>query len=201
MSLVDLAVIVAGWAFLLWSPLLRTTRTSMFLGGATLAFVGAGLIQPPGDSIIRVVLVWVYLLVFLRFQFWLAGLSSRDQEVDARLRQAMREVTAAHDQWSKSHKRHDIHAEREERRSTARACASALTELGRLRPPSEKWSEVVRLLNEYIAALREVAEGEPGAARVAPSPDALVALNERVNRAWDAALHGRDTPTTRAGPR
>ena len=192
MTLIDLATVLAGWAGLLWSPPLRTTRTLAFLGALTIPFVAAGLLGLPGSSIVRIVLVSIYLLAYWRFLFWLAGVKRPYEEIDARVRQAVQSVTKAQRGWAASYARGDMPAARTARLATARACASAVAELDGLDPPTDEWREVVRLLTAYLVGLETAAEsgaGEAAASTAAPTRDVLVALNEQANKAWHAALY------------
>lgn len=191
MSPVEVAILVAGWAFLLSTPLLRTRRTLAFLGALTVGFVAAGFLGIPGSSIVRIALAWIYLVVFWRFQYWLAGLSRIDEHIDSQLRQAIHKVTIAHRRWVRCFARGDMPATQTAREATARACAAAIGIVDGLAPPSEAWQEAARLFRAYFVALansataadREAAESVNGG-----DGNALVALNKQANTAWQRAL-------------
>jgi len=190
MSPVEVVILVAGWAFLLSSPLLRTSRTLAFLGALTVAFVAAGFLGIQGSSIVRIALAWIYLVVFWRFQYWLAGLSRIDEHIDSQLRQAMREVTIAHRRWTSSFARGDMPAARTAREATARACTAAVARVDGLVRPSDPWREALRLVRDYFVALGNAATAADRDAEASGEErrNDLVALNGQALKAWQAAL-------------
>jgi hypothetical protein len=201
-NLFDLAAVLAAWGLLLSSPRLRTSRTLVVLGALTAAFVAAGLVGVPTSSIIRIVIAWIYLLTFLRYQYWLAGLSRMDDRIDSQLRRAMREVDVAHRRWTSSFARGDVPAARVAREATARGCEAAVGRVDRLARPSEQWQQTLSLVRDYFVALGNAAAATDrgdDASRGEGRDAALVALNEQVNRAWEAALR-RPRPSIRLEP-
>ena len=192
MTIADIGVILAGWALMLWVPLLRTTRTVAFLVLMTTFFVGAGLtLSSAMASILRIVLIGGYVLVFLQGRWWLVGLSRVDGQLDARLRRVAREVSRAHDQWFRSYDRGDMEAARAAGVTTAGACDAAVAELDGLKSDSAEWKNTIQLLREYFLALRATAAGPVGQASEAegrPGQGALDDLNRRAITAWQHAV-------------
>ena len=188
----DLAVILWGWVLMLWFQLLRTTRTGSFLALMTILFVGVGLmLNAQMASVLRIVLIGIYLLVFLRGRWWLIGLSRVEGQLDARLRRVTREVADVHDRWLQSYRRGDVRAAREARMKTTRASAAAVTELDRLTAGSAEWRETVRLLREYFVALEAaatVADEQSNGSDERPRRETLRVLNERAIAAWQDAV-------------
>lgn len=177
---------------MLWFPLLRTTRTRSLLALMTILFVGVGLmLNAQMASVVRIVLIGIYLLVLLRGRWWLIGLSRVEGQLDARLRRVTREVADVHDRWLQSHSRGDVMAAREARMKTTRASGAAVTELDRLTAGSPEWRETVRLLREYFVALEAaatVADEQSNGSDERPRREALRVMNERAIAAWHDAV-------------
>ena len=180
---------------MLWFPLLRTTRTGSFLALITILFVGVGLmLNTQMAPVVRIVLIGIYLLVFLRGRWWLIGLSKVEGQLDGRLRRATREVSDAHDQWFQSYSRGDMRAAGTARMKTARACAVAIAELDELTAVSAAWAKTVRLVREYFVALEAgatVTDEQSNGSVVRPRPGAFRGLNERALAAWQDAVSHR----------
>lgn len=201
MTLFDIVVLLAGWAFTLSSPLLRTVRTGIVLGALTALFVAAGMIGAPGASILRIAVTGLYLLALWQFQFWLAGLSRADEYIDSWLRNAMRDVADAHGRWVASRTREDRDAEKAARMATARACSAAVAVADGLAPPSDAWREALRLIRGYFVALGDATAPvglEADASSDKSRDRALSELNEAANRAWQSALRRKDAHSTRS---
>jgi hypothetical protein len=194
-GVVDVIVAASGWALMLSTPGLRTRRTLVFLATMTAAFVAVGYVSDTGTaSLVRIVLIGMYALVFFAFQPYLRRRSSVDTEIDARLRRAIEEVTTAHRQWDEAYRRGDLGAARTARLLTARACADAIGEIDALTDAPPNWSLALRLLRDYFVAFQATTKGldDPGANGGPSTTKSVVALNSEAVTAWEEALKRAD---------
>ena len=187
----DIGVVLLGWALLLSTPQLRTKRTLFFLVVVSSLFVIAGFTAGAENAaILRIVLVWTYVWVVFRYRSWLAPLRTADDVIDRRLRYVMRRVTEAHRQWQEAHGRGDAAAVHAGRIATGEACAAAIAEIDALSPSDAHWTDALRLLREYFAAVEATAtaESSSGSSGSRSTGEEVARVNRRAIDAWRDAL-------------
>ncbi len=191
MILVDLAVIIVGSVYVLWTPFLRTRRAVAFLAilGATL--LAANLLPtPPATAGLKSLVVVAYLVGMIRYAPVLAGLTAAEATYDGKLRSSMQSVRRVHARWLRAADGARDEEARLARADTRDTCDAVLHRLAELAPPDEQWAKTAELMAAYLEALRtRAAAGDPGAERNRlPSDAEINNLAEQLAYAWDAAL-------------
>lgn len=178
-ALVDLVVVLIGTLLLLSSEALRTRRTYVFLAALALAIVGANLLAEPARFISKSTAISVFVIVVLRYQHVLVGVTRFGSEADRKLRRISVDVNRALATWDTGESA---------RRRAALVCKEAMAELESIEPPTDEWQRTLALMHRYLSELYGIA-GDHGSPRPehARMSD-LENLRDEVGRAWSTAL-------------
>lgn len=187
MAIADLLVVGAGIGLALSSPLNRRPRPLVGVAAVAVLFVATGVLLPdPFRTVVKIVIVWAFILTVVRYPLILGGHSLEDATIDRTLRHHLGKVVAAGRRWETAQGpfREDA------ARRAVLTCDEAMAALGRLPRDNPRWRSTIVLVRAYIrtvesAVLPEDHRPEPG------TPDGYgreAELRDAIEREWTAAI-------------
>lgn len=185
MTQIDLIVILAGAVLWAMVSTAKSPRSISVLVGFAIAYVLAGvatsgLVRFLGQATV----VWVYIVIALRYPLAMSGNSLQDARIDRTLRSVRVSVAAARESIIASASNPAA------RRQAADACELALRRLDKLPAEHPRWGRTIQLVRQYVAALRDAAQAPPRMPLL-PSDATAGAMSQLVldiDREWRAAI-------------
>ena len=181
-GLVDVVVILVGWVVVALAAALHTTRSAGALVVLTTVFVAVGAVPDPRVApAARLLVAVIYLILLMRYSWWLAGRTRLEHEIDLRLRRVMDLIRSAHQRWLLRHETGAVEDAERGRTEMLNACTNGIATLDSLVAPSEPWAVAIHRLRVYVVALSHAADVGT------PAPSELHELSHEAYVAWELA--------------
>jgi len=181
----DLLILGGGLAFVLRWPAARTVRAGLTLAALTAIYVlGAIVLAGAAEGIVKIGVVWAYVLIVLRLPTLLGMPSAKDAQTDRALRSVFTPVNRALDSWR-------VNPGLASWTQTAEACQSALSRLDAMPAVPARWRTTLELVRRYITAVRDAAvaydPSAPGQLPPEVTGPAFATLIQQLDEAWRSA--------------
>lgn len=153
MDLFDLALILAGWLLMLASPSTRSIRTVGALTILSALMLASNRLASGQAEVVKIAVVWCYVLILLRFQQWFLAMPRPDLDFD----EAYRAITDRMVKVGRSSGPAFYASE-----SFRKSRMQAIEDLAHLRPPNSDWDALRERTVDYLRfSLRIVDSANP----------------------------------------
>lgn len=181
----DFLILGGGLVFVLRWPAGRNVRAGLTLAALIAIYLlGAIVLSGAAEGIVKIGVVWAYVLIVLRLPALLGMPSAKDARTDQVLRSVFTPVNRALDNWK-------VNPGLASWTQTSEACDAALSRLDAMPAAPARWRTTVELVRRHITAVRDAASAyDPRAPEQLPpevTGPAFASLIQQLDEAWQSA--------------